>query len=242
MNADTLHAVDALYLENFVQTLLFRALDAKGELRESLKQAEALSATENLSPDCRSRYAEVAKRLGPLVSELSELAGDLYIGGKFASDCEPLVQWGRVESVPEYETRAVIEQFNLAEQKLMAALNHIGDCLASMPEANVLWNSQARVRTYLKLKPIPGRPCYQADSMVRFCASPPYQGVYYFTKSQAEGNASYSDATWFLDPEFDPLTVLPLFEDIEIELEVRGDMITSSNDRSKERVYVINLD
>lgn len=242
MNAETLHAVDALYLENFLQTLLYRACDADGELRECLQQAEALSSTTNLSADCRARYVEIVKRLRPLVSKLENIVGDLHTGGKLASDCEPLVQWGLVESIPDYETRAVIEQFNLAEQKLMAALNHIGNGLASMPDVNVLWNSQARVRTYLKLKPIPERPCYQADSMVRFCASPPYQGSHYFAKFQATANASCSDSLWLLDSEFSSLTALPLFEGVEIELEVRGDMITSSNDRNKERVYVINLD
>lgn len=222
MNAETLHAVDALYLENFLQTLLYKACHADGELRECLRQAEALSRTVNLSSDCRSRYAEVTKRLAPLVSELDEIMGDLYTGGKLASECEPLVQWGLVESVPEYETCAVIERLDLAERELITTLNKIGKNLASTPKANVSWDSQARIRTYLKLKPIPERPCYQADSMVRFCASPPYVEAYYFAKLPAESNASCSDSPWLLDSEFVPLTALPLFEDIEIELEVRG--------------------
>lgn len=222
MNAETLHAIDALYLENFLQTLLYRACHAEGELRECLRQADALSATEALSSDCRSRYAEVAKRLSPLVTELEEIMGDLYTGGKLASDCEPLVQWSLVETVPEYETRLVLERLEFAERELITALNRVGDSLVSTPEANVSWDSQARIRAYLKLKPIPERPCYQTDSMLRFCASPPYQSAYYFAQLPDKANADSSNPPWLLDAEFVPLTVLPLFEDIEIELEVHG--------------------
>lgn len=233
MNAETLHAVDALYLEHFLRTLLFQALNASAELCEPFKQAEALSATENLSPDCRSRYAEVTKRLGPLVSELRALVDDLQIGGKLQSEYEPLVQWGLIETIPEHETRTVIERLNLAERELITTLNHIGKSLVSSPEANVSWDSSARVRTYLTLKPIPERPCYQAGSMLRICASPPWDYVCYFTEFQAEANTSCSDITWLLDSDLQSLVLLPLFEDIEIDLEVRGDMIASWHDHTK---------
>ena len=68
MKVETLHAIDALYLENYLQTLLYKACHAESGLREHLRQAEVLSATEDLSSDCRSRYENVAKRLAPLVS------------------------------------------------------------------------------------------------------------------------------------------------------------------------------
>lgn len=241
MNAETLHAVDALYLENFLQTLLYKVCHAEGELRECLRQAEALSGTEKLSLDCRSRYAAVTQRLTPLVTELEEIIGDLYAGGKLASDCEPLVQWGLVESVPEYETRSVIQQLDLAERELITTLNRIGRSLVSTPETNVSWDSQARIRAYLKLKPIPERPCYQAEFMVRFCTSPPYRSTYYFAKPPPEADAGCSNSPWLLDSEFAPLTVLPLFEDVEIELEIRGDVITSWNDQNQRRPHVGKL-
>lgn len=230
MNKETLHAIDALYLENFLQTLLYRACEADGELRESVRHAELLSSEDNLSEDCRSRYVAVVKRLRPLLSELEEIVGDLHTGGKLSSDCEPLVQWGCVESVPEYETRAVLEQLNLAERELITTLNHIGTSLVAKPESNVSWNSQARVRGYLKLKPIPARPCYQHSSLVRFCANPPYQAAHYFAKLPGETDVSRPSSPWLLDSEFNSLIMLPLFEDIEIELEVRGEVITSPHD------------
>lgn len=222
MNAETLHAIDALYLDNFLQTLLYRTLHAEGELRECLRQADVLSETEALSSDCRSRYAEITKRLSPLVTELDEIIGDLYTGGKLASDCEPLIQWGLVETVPECETRSVLERLDLAERELIAALNRVGERLLSTPVANISWGSQARIRAYLKLKPIPERPCYQAESMLRFCASPPYLSAHYFAQLPEKANAAPPNSPWLLDSDFDLLTLLPLFEDIEIELEVCG--------------------
>lgn len=230
MNTEALHAIDALYLENFLQTLLYRACEADGELRECLRHAELLSSEENLSEDCRSRYVAVVKRLRPLLSELKEMEGDLHTRGKLASDCEPLVQWGCVESVPEYEARAVHEQLNLAEREVITTLNHIGTSLFAKPEVNVSWSSQVRVKGYLKLKPIPARPCYQHSSLVRFCANPPYQTAHYFAELPGETNGSRSSSPWLLDSDFSSLIMLPLFEDIEIELEVRGDLITSWHD------------
>jgi hypothetical protein len=227
MKVETLHAIDALYLENYLQTLLYKACHAESELREHLRQAEVLSATEGLSSNCRSRYENVAKRLAPLVAELEEIMGDLYVGGKLASDSEPLIQWGLVETIPEHETSAVIERLNLAERTVISALNHIGCRLASMPDAKVFWAAHARVRTYLKLKSIPDRPCYQDKSMVRFCASPPYQTASYFAKL-SETDAGNSDSPWILDSEFIPLTALPLFEDLEIELDIHGNVTMPS--------------
>lgn len=239
MNTETLHAIDALYLDNFLQTLLYKACHTEGELRECLRQAETLSGTEYLSSDCRSRYEKVAKRLAPLVTELEEIMGDLYVGGKLASDSEPLVQWGLVETLPEHETRTVIERFNSAERTVFSALNHIGKRLSSMPEANVLWTAHARVRTYLKLRSIPDRPCYQGESMIRFCASPPYQTASYFAKLP-ETDAGDSDSPWLLDSEFIPLTALPLFEDLGIELEIHGDVIARDG-QSTGRAHVIKI-
>lgn len=239
MNAETLHAVDALYLENFLQTLLYKTLDADGELCEFLKQAETLSNTTYLSEDCRSRYAKIAKRLEPVVAALEGIAGDLYTGGELASDCDPRVQWGLVENIPEYESRAVIERLETKERELIATLNHIGKSLSSMPEAHVLWNPRARVRPYLKLRPIPERPCYQDDSMVRFCASPPYLAASYFAEPPTEIGEDGSRCPWLLDAEFSPLTNLPLFEDIEIKLEIRGDVTTDRKNGIGEHVYVI---
>lgn len=229
MNAETLHAVDALYLENFLQTLLYRALHAGGELRECLRHAEALASEVHLSSDCRARYGEIVKRLNPVVSAIEDIAGDLYAGGNLASDCEPLVQWGLVDAVPEHETRAVIERLSTAEQKLIAGLNQIGQCLLSEKEAGLSWGSQARVKAYLKLKPIPVRPCYQADSMLRFSASPPHRGVNFFADIRPNPEASGPQCPWLLDSEYSSLTLLPLFEDVEIEIEISGE-VTSPTD------------
>lgn len=241
MNTETLHAIDTIYLENFLQTLLYNAIDVGCTLGEALRQAETLSGTEYLSPDCRSRYEKIAKRLAPLVSELKEIMDDLYVGGKLASEYEPLVQWGLIESIPEHETRAVLERLNLAERELIASLNCIGASLLSTPEANVFWSSQARVKANLKLKPIPGRPCYQDKSMIRFCASPPWQGVHFFAELPAEEIPRCSLDPWLLDSGFVPLTELPLFEDIEIELEIHGDVIGASSNEINRRPHVGKL-
>lgn len=233
MNAETLHAIDAIYLENFLEALLYKALYAEGELRACLRHAETLSGTEYLSPDCRSRYEKIRKRLAPLVSKLGEFTGDLYRGGELTSDYEPLVHWELIEDVPEHESRAVIERLELAERELLTNLNHIGKSLVSTTASNVSWESSARIKTYLKLKSIPERPCYQDTTMVQFCASPPFHTAHYFAKLPVETYADNERYPWLLDDELFPLVYLPLFENLEIELEVRGTMTNSGNKDNK---------
>lgn len=239
MNGETLHAIDALYLESFLGSLLYKALDAECELRACLRHAQTLSGTDYLSPDCRSRYAAIRRRLEPLVSELEELTGDLYSGGKLASDSEPLVQWGLIEPVPEYETKQVIERLESAEQQLISTLNQVGARLGALPRSSVSWASQARVKTYLKLRPIRERPCYQDTTIVRFCASPPYQSAHYFAELPEKVNDESTGDPWLLDAELLPLTTLPLIEDVEIELEVQGEMGTSGDEQRGRRQHVI---
>lgn len=241
MNAETLHAVDALYLENFLQTLLYRALHAEGGLRECLKHAEALGGEVNLSSDCRTRYGEVAERLSTVVSALEDIAGDLYAGGDLASDGEPLVQWGLIETVPEYETSSVIERLNTVERELIASMNQVGQCLISKTEANLSWSSQARVKAYLKLRPIPERPCYKADSMLRFSASPPHRGVHFFADIRQDTEASRSEYPWLLDSEYSSLLLLPLFEDVEIEVDISGDVTSPTDIHNPWRLHADKL-
>lgn len=240
MNGETLHAIDALYLENFLGSLLYKALDAECEMRACLRHAQTLSGTDYLSPDCRSRYEKIRQRLEPLVSELEELAGDLYSGGNLASDCEPLIQWGLIETVPEYETKQVIERLESAEWQLISTLNRVGTSLGALPGAGISWASQARVKTYLKLRPIRERPCYQNTTIVRFCASPPYQLVHYFAALPEKVNDGSTGDPWLLDAELLPLTTLPLIDDVEIELEIQGEMGTSGDEQRGRGQHVVN--
>lgn len=239
MNGETLHAIDALYLENFLASLLYKALDAECELRACLRHAQTLGGTDYLSPDCRSSYEKIRQRLEPLVSELEEFAGDLYSGGKLASDCEPLVQWGLIEKVPKYEKKQVIERLESAEQQLIATLNQIGASLGALPRAQISWASQARVKTYLKLRPIRERPCYQDTTIVRFCASPPYQLAHYFAELPEKVNDGSTGDPWLLDAEFLPLATLPLIEDVEIELEIQGEMGALGDEQRGRRQHVV---
>ena len=240
MNGATLNEVDMLFLNNFLQTVQLKASRSKNELYESLRQARALSREDSLSPDCRLHYAKTAKRLLPLVTALGEIMDDLSSAGKIMSDCElPLRREN--ESDRETETRAAIQRLGFVERQLIISLNHIGEKLVSMPEANVAWDSQALMRVFLRLKPIPERPCYGAEAMLRFATSLPHLSAHYFAGPSTETSIGCAISSWLLDSEHIPLVALSLVEDVEIELEVLGDVIICSSDEHKRRTHGGNI-
>lgn len=232
MDGATLHAVDMLFLKNFLQDLLLKVCGSKSELHESLRQASALSGEDCLSPDCRLYYAKTTKRLLPLVTALDEIMDDLCSAGETMPDCEfPLLRKGGNDQ--ETETCAAIQRFGLVERQLIISLNHIGRQLVSIPEANIAWDSQALIRVFLRLTPIPERPCYQSESMLRFATSLPHLSAHYFAEPPTEASLVGANSSWLIDSEHIPLVVLSLVEDIEIELEVLGDVVTCANDKRR---------
>ncbi len=236
MDGAALHAVDMLFLKNFHQALLFRACRSKSELYESLRQARALSREDCLSPDFRLYYAKTAKRLLPLVTALEAMIDDLSSASDALFDCEfPLLR--EDENDRESEACAVVRRFGSVERRLITSLNHIGSKLVSMPEASIAWDSQALIRVFLRLKPIPERTCYQAASMLRFATSLPHLSAHYFAEPPPEVGIGCTNSPWLLESEHIPLAVLSLVEDVEIELDVLGDVMTCANDEQKWRAH-----
>lgn len=220
-NTETLHAIDALYLGNFRQTLFHKILHAQLELREYLKQAEALVLAIEVSPDCRRQYAEIVQRLLPPVSVLKEISHDMYnVCSSDADTCEP-VQWGSADTIPEDETRAVISRLDAVEQETIKTLNSIGEALTSLPGVTASWNQWARLRVFYKLKPIPERPYYKHDS-VRFNGCPPFLDAWCFAKPPIDAESD-PVSHYLLDAEFMPLIYLPLLDDVEVEIEFKFD-------------------
>lgn len=232
-NTETLHAIDALYLGNFRQTLFHKILHAQQELREYLKQAEALVLAIEVSPDCRRQYAEIVQRLLPPVSELEEISNDMYDVCLSGADTGEPVQWGLVETITEDETRAVISRLDAVEQETIKTLNSIGDALTSLPAVTASWNQWARLRVYYKLKPIPERPCYKHDSIVRFNGSPPFLDAFCFAKPPIDAESNPA-SHYLLDAEFMPLIYLPFFDDVEVEIEFKFDGGCSRTPHAKE--------
>lgn len=225
-NTDTLHAIDTLYLGNFRQTLFHKILYAQLELREYLKHAEALVLAMEISPDCRKQYAEIIQQLSPPVSMLEAISHDMYDGYSSEAGTGEPVQWGLVETIHEDETRAVISRLDVVEQETIKTLNSIGEALTSLPAITASWKQWARLRVFFKLKPIPERPCYNPDSIVRFNGTPPFLDAFCFAKQPIDAESNPA-SHYLLDAEFVPLIYLPLFDDVEVEIEVKFDGIGS---------------
>ncbi len=235
MDGESLRAVDMLFLNNFLQALLFKACRSKSELYESLRQAQALSREDYLSPDCRLYYAKTAKRLSPLVTVLEKLMDELSSVGDIMSDTELPLQESKTDQ--GVQTRAALQRFGLVERQLILSLNNLGRKLVSMSESNIAWDSQALIRVFLKLRPIPDRPCYQSASMLRFATGLPHLSAHYFSEPPTEASIACANSSWLVDSEHVPLAVLALVEDVEIELEILCDVITCSSDEHKRRAH-----
>lgn len=237
-NPATLHAIDALYLGNFRQTLFHKVLHAQLELRAHLKHAEALVQATEISPDCRKQYAKIIQRLSLPVSVLGDIVNDMYDVDLSGEEAGEPVQWGLIETIPEGETRAIISRLDAVEQETIKALNGIGEALTSLPAVKPTWSQWARLRVYHKLKPIPERPCYKAGSIVRFNGSPPFHDAFCFAKPPTDAECDPA-SHYLLDAEFMPLVWLPLLDDVEVEIEIKFDGIGS---RKPHEVGVPNAD
>ena len=234
----TLHAIDVLYLDNFRQTLFHKVLDAQLELREHLKHAEALAQAVEISSDCRKQYAEIIQRLSHPVSVLGDIAEDMYDVDLSGEETGEPVQWGLIETIPEDETRAIISRLDVVEQESIKALNGIGEALTSLPAVKATWNRWARLEVYYKLKPVPERPCYKTDPIVRFNGSPPFHDAFCFAKPQTESELD-PDSSYLLDAEFMPLIWLGMLDDVGVDIGIKIDNFGS---REPHEEGVVNAD
>lgn len=237
-NPAMLHAIDVLYLGNFRQTLFHKLLHAQLELREYLKHAEALAHAIEISPDCRKQYTKIIQRLSPPAGMLGEIAYSIYDVDLSGEEAGELVQWGLIETIPEEETRAIFSRLDVVEQETIKTLNGIGEALASLPGVKASWNQWARLRVFYKLKPIPERPCYKTDSIVRFNGSPPFLDAFCFSKPPTDTESDPA-SHYLLDAEFMPLIWLPLLDDVEVEIEIK---IDGANPRKPHDEGVANAD
>lgn len=225
-NHKTLHAIDTLYLTNFHHTLLFVLVDAYVELRQYLKHAQALAQAIEVSSDCRKKYTEIVQRLSLPLSMLEEMADGMYDVYRSGDEIADPVQWDGLETIPLTETRRIISQLDAVEQETIKTLNSIGEALTSKPIVAASWRQWARLRSFYKLKPVPERPCYKPDSAIRFCGSPPWDDAYCFAKPPTDFELD-PESHYLLNSEFMLLTWLPLFDDIEVEVEIKLEVVGS---------------
>ena len=215
-----LHAIDVLYLDNFRQTLLHKLLHAQLELQEYLKHAEALVQAAAISPDCREQYAEIIQRLSHPVSVLGDIANDMNDVIRSDEVTGEHVPWGLIETIPEDEIRATNSRLEAVERETIKMLNGIGEALTSLPAVKATWNRWARLEVYYKLKPVPERPCYKTDPIVRFNGSPPFHDAFCFAKPQTESELD-PDSSYLLDAELMPLIWLGMLDDVGVDIGIK---------------------
>lgn len=222
INKETLHAIDNLYLENFHQTLLHKVVHAYSEFRGSIRQAASITEAVEISPDCRIQYAEIIERLQPIVITLGQMADDMQTGNLPSPECAVPVQWSLVDTIPQAETNTVLDKIHSVEHEAIKTINLIGKSLTSLTGNTTSWSSTAVLRSFFKLKPIQERPCYSLWTVTDFCGSPPFQLASWKSHPQKNTAVDGDQQPFLLDSEFMSLTILPVFKNIEVNIEING--------------------
>jgi len=234
MNADTLHAVDTLYLQMFQQNLLAELRRAHIMFRHHLKQSESLAIAQELSACFRKNYAEISECLLPLIDALASMESDLG-SGSLSWKMQP-DERGPIETVEPGKTdktEEIIAWLDATELDILDVLNGVGERLATLPRSIVSWSDCGFFSVHVELKRLPERPCYHVDTPIDIRSQPDFCADYFARK---DIDKSLQNDAWphYLLDELVPLTLLPLIEDLRIEMDVHGEGRTSWRTRDKD--------
>ena len=222
MNADTLYAIDTLHIQIFQRNLLNELLRAKISLKQHLKQSELLAIAQELPPSFRKNYRETSERLAQMIDSLGSMLNDLDDGALSWQQTTNPVDWNLIDTVAPEETEKNMALLDIAEQDILDALNGVGERLVTLPPSIFSWSDCGLFRVHVELKKLPERPCYNLDEPIDFHV-PAYFCTDYFAKKDLDQNENDHDLHYLLDAELMPLTLLPLIEDVRIEMEVRAE-------------------
>lgn len=222
MNTDTLHAVDTLYLQMFQQNLIAELRRASIMLRHHLKQSEPLSIAQELPSSFRSNYAEISERLLPLVDALGGMESDLA-SGSLSWQMQP--DEGRhIEAEEPGEndkTAEIIAWLDTTELKILDVLGNVGERLVTLPRSIISWSDCGFFNAHVELKRLSERQCYHLDAQIDICSQPDFCADYFARKNYDRSQTG----RWphYLLDDLIPISLLPLIEELWIEMDVHGD-------------------
>lgn len=225
MDTNILHAVDTLYLQMFQQNLLVEIRRAHIMFRHRLRQSGFLSTAQELPPGFQKNYGEMSERLLPLIDALVGMESDLS-SGSLSWQMQP-DEWGPIEAVdpgdPE-KTEEIIAWLDATEQDILNVLNNVGERLATLPPSIVSWSDCGFFSVHVELKRLPERPCYHCDEPIDIRSQPDFCADY-FARKDKDIDKSLPNDPWphYLLDELIPLTLLPLIEDLWIEMDAHAD-------------------
>lgn len=227
MNTDTLYDVDTLYLQIYQQNLLAELRRAHIMFRHHLKQSKSLAIAQELPSDFRKNYAEIAERLHPLIGALGGMESDLA-SGSLSWQMLP-DEWSPIEAVEHGEnekSEEIIAWLDTTELDILDVLNNAGERLTTLPRSIVSWSDCGFFSVHVELKRLPERPCYHLDAPIDICSQPDFCADYFARK---DIDKSLQNDPWphYLLDDLIPLALLPLIEDLWIEMDAHGEGHTS---------------
>jgi hypothetical protein len=228
LNANTLRAVDTLYLRAFHQNLLADILQARISLKQHHEQAGALALAKELPPSIRQSYAGVAERLLPPLSALSGLLDDIEAGALSWRGAAPRPEDRFSATAPEVISE-VISRLDIAEHEILGVLNEVGDSLAELAPSIISWDDCARLKTYVILERLAERPCYEEIQI--HLKLQPFLIAEYKTNQRNDSNPRVQWPHWLVD-EMLPIELLPNLDGVKIEMEARGEGFASCRQRA----------
>lgn len=207
-----------------------------------------LPTAEDLPPEFREAYADLERRLDRYIAAFDDLDGRYGSGcrhGTWADvadrdDMES--QWcGNVPADEFPAIDAVVERMNMASRQVRVSLDSLAPHLANMPPSMLAWDNSAEIRCTVSIVPISERPCYQAAEdpldidIKRFLleetlvprddddAEMSTRNWNYYPAGPLAGK-HFSYLTYqFIDSGFFGARLLPLIDDIWLEVFVRAD-------------------
>lgn len=215
MNADTLHAVDTLYLQAFRQNLLADIQGACFSLKQHLRQSVSLAMAQELPAAFRRDYGEIAERLPPLISALCNVLYELE-GHRLS--CQSALKPADSEITAPTEAAEAMAMLDAAEHQVLDVLNDVGKSLAALPPSIISWDGCARLRTCVILQRLAERPCYDLAPPVDLRIHPFLIAEYAATPQPKRGRWPH-----YLVDEMVPAGLLPWVDGIRLEVEVRGE-------------------
>lgn len=227
MNAETLHAVDILYLQVFQQNLLAEIRRARISFKQHHQQSASLANAKELPPDFKQNYRETSKRLLPLINMLGRMLEVLESGNSSWQVSQPGDD--HVETTSLDGTKRVIDLLDTAEQEILDVLNMVGVCLTDLPRSIIGWHDCGQFRVHVLLKSLPNRPCYDLEVPIDFHTHPFLIAEYRDSKKQL--NRQRSQWPHYLIDEVMPLGLYPLIDDLWVDMNIRGDGYASWRSR-----------
>ncbi|OYW40433.1 MAG: hypothetical protein B7Z35_01200 [Hydrogenophilales bacterium 12-61-10] len=221
VNAETLHAVDTLYLQGFQQNLLAEIRRARFSLKQYHQQGESLAKAEELPLACQQYYGEISARLLPLINMLGSMLSGLESGDLSWQAATPTLEEDLIEATTSEDDKGIIGRLDSVEQEILVVLDKVGDSLAALPRSIIAWDDCGQFRVHALLKRLPQRSCYDLDIPIDFHIQPFLIADYFANRKRGKRQC----VLWphYLIDEVIPLNLYPLIEDLWVDMEIRGD-------------------